>query len=228
MSSTTERSGASRARSAALKQARLDEILGAAGTLFFERGFEGATMQDIAERVGLLAGSLYYYIETKEDLLYELALRVARESLEFIEEDSELRNADAAARFSAFIDRWMQRVRDAQPRAAYAAVERHRRALSPERFAEVENERRKVRKYLGEILTQGAAEGLFVPAPLSVAINNILQVLWSTALWFDPDGDRSFDEITDWYKEFLLRGMGVPVQKVDEIARTRATSAAAP
>lgn len=49
-----------------------DEILAVAAELFAERGFEATTIQDIADRVGMLKGSLYYHIKSKEQLLVEI------------------------------------------------------------------------------------------------------------------------------------------------------------
>ena len=49
--------------------ARYLEILDAAADLFFHKGFGATTTQDVADAVGLLKGSLYHHIGSKEDLL---------------------------------------------------------------------------------------------------------------------------------------------------------------
>src|SRR3954454_24945459 len=51
---------------------RDDEVLRAAAKVFYERGYASATVQDIADELGILKGSLYHYIATKEDLLLRL------------------------------------------------------------------------------------------------------------------------------------------------------------
>ena len=51
---------------------RLPEILSAAAKVFREKGYKEATLEDIADEVGILKGSLYYYITKKEDLLYKV------------------------------------------------------------------------------------------------------------------------------------------------------------
>ena len=40
--------------------------------MFFERGYEATTTQDIGAALGLLKGSIYYYISSKQGLLVEL------------------------------------------------------------------------------------------------------------------------------------------------------------
>src|SRR5260370_6978630 len=50
--------------------ASLDEIIAAAARVFRTKGYHAATVQDIADEVGILKGSLYHHLESKEDLLY--------------------------------------------------------------------------------------------------------------------------------------------------------------
>jgi AcrR family transcriptional regulator len=49
---------------------RQTEIIRAAARVFKAKGYHAATIQDIADEVGLLKGSLYYYVASKEELLY--------------------------------------------------------------------------------------------------------------------------------------------------------------
>lgn len=59
---------------------RYREILDAAAALFAERGYAATSVRDIGERVGLLGGSLYHYIKSKEALfvkIHDTALAVA-------------------------------------------------------------------------------------------------------------------------------------------------------
>jgi TetR/AcrR family transcriptional regulator, cholesterol catabolism regulator len=54
---------------------RRDEVLDAAAAVFAEKGFHAATTRDIADRLGLLPGSLYYYVESKEAAFAEVCRR---------------------------------------------------------------------------------------------------------------------------------------------------------
>jgi len=60
------------------------EVLEAAATLFAERGYAATSVRDIGERVGLLGGSLYHYIKSKEALfvkIHNTALEVSGERI---------------------------------------------------------------------------------------------------------------------------------------------------
>lgn len=50
------------------KQQRREEIITAAEKVFFTRGFEDSTMDDIAGKAELSKGTLYLYFKSKEDL----------------------------------------------------------------------------------------------------------------------------------------------------------------
>jgi TetR/AcrR family transcriptional regulator, cholesterol catabolism regulator len=60
------------------------DILEAAAALFAERGYAATSVRDIGERVGLLGGSLYHYIKSKEALfvrIHDVALQVAEDRI---------------------------------------------------------------------------------------------------------------------------------------------------
>ena len=46
----------------------------AAASVFSEKGFHGASTADIAERLGIKQGSLYYYFDSKEEALEDVCL----------------------------------------------------------------------------------------------------------------------------------------------------------
>jgi TetR/AcrR family transcriptional regulator, cholesterol catabolism regulator len=65
------------------------KVFGAATKLFLEKGYQATSIADLAAAVGMLKGSLYYYIQSKDDLM----CRVIVEALEAAEA-SLLQNAD--------------------------------------------------------------------------------------------------------------------------------------
>src|SRR5512142_34685 len=49
---------------------RLAQILEHATDVFYEKGYEGASMRDLSRTSGMSLAGLYYYFESKEKLLY--------------------------------------------------------------------------------------------------------------------------------------------------------------
>lgn len=62
-------------RRAREKERRKEEIIDAAETLFFSKGIDNTTMDEIAESAELAKGTLYLYFSNKEDLRYAVAER---------------------------------------------------------------------------------------------------------------------------------------------------------
>src|SRR5215469_5741200 len=57
------------------KEARRDSIVDAAETVFSSRGFESATMADIAEQARLSRALVYFYFKDKDELMVAITLR---------------------------------------------------------------------------------------------------------------------------------------------------------
>jgi len=57
------------------KEYRRLSILDAAQKVFFTKGIEECTMDDIANEAELAKGTLYLYFKSKEDIRYEISLR---------------------------------------------------------------------------------------------------------------------------------------------------------
>jgi len=51
---------------------KLREICRAAARVFYEKGYDGASMQDIAAAVGLTKAGLYHHVGSKDRLLFEI------------------------------------------------------------------------------------------------------------------------------------------------------------
>ena len=79
---TAKRGAARRERERARHR---EEILRAAERIFAERGFEGASMADIAAAAEFSVGSLYNFFRDKEDLGEEVMARICRERAESLE-----------------------------------------------------------------------------------------------------------------------------------------------
>ena len=57
---------------------REHEVVEAAVKVFYEKGYAASTIQDVADVVGVLKGSLYHYISSKEDLLFRILQQSSR------------------------------------------------------------------------------------------------------------------------------------------------------
>ena len=75
------------------KEIRTAEIELAARKVFLSRGFQDATIQEIAEKAGIAKGTVYLYYKSKDDLFAALLLP----GLEFLSEKFNALNAKYGA-----------------------------------------------------------------------------------------------------------------------------------
>jgi AcrR family transcriptional regulator len=95
----------SRARSASeslnAPQGRSEELVIVAARLFRDRGYDATSMQEIANEMGILKGSLYHYVRTKEDLLW----MIVEPAFSALVEDAEAIFADTSGSLTERITR---------------------------------------------------------------------------------------------------------------------------
>ena len=102
------------------KRLRKEEIVAEATRLFAERGYEGASMGDLAERVGLRKASLFHHFPSK-DVLYATVLRELLETVKVTIVSAAMAEGSFAERLDALSDS-LTEVLSAQPYVARLLV----------------------------------------------------------------------------------------------------------
>ncbi|HUN90356.1 MAG TPA: TetR/AcrR family transcriptional regulator [Terriglobales bacterium] len=82
---------------------RLGEILEHATDVFYEKGYDAASMRDLSRATGMSLAGLYYYFESKDRLLYLIQKHTFETVLRSLKDQLELIN-DPEARVRLFIE----------------------------------------------------------------------------------------------------------------------------
>jgi TetR/AcrR family transcriptional regulator, cholesterol catabolism regulator len=181
---------------------RREELTRIAARLFAENGYQGTSLADLAEELGIQKPSLYHHIDSKEDLLWE----VAWEGAEAFHSGLDAVPADAPA---------TERIRLAL-RAHLAVVAcqldvatvfvREWRYLEGERRERFVAERRRYEERIRDLFREGV-EGSQLRTDLDVATAALLFLSaanWAYT-WLRPGS--STDELADRLYAALLDGM---------------------
>lgn len=177
----------------------------AAVQLFGERSYPVVGMRDIGEAVGLLPGSLYVHISSKEDLLLRIVDRGVRNYLDRIEPIAESA-APAAERLRAAIR--------AHVEVLAATLEQTRVTfnqwmfLGPANRHQVIELRRRYEAAFSTIIRDGIEAGQFraVRSP-RLSVLATIGMLNAVAQWYSPQGPMSPDEIGDALADHVLLGL---------------------
>lgn len=70
------------------KETKKKKILETARHLFFEKGYENATIEDVAEHAGMAKGTFYNYFASKEELCAVLSAQALEKIYELVEEQT--------------------------------------------------------------------------------------------------------------------------------------------
>lgn len=182
---------------------RWQELLDTAARIFARKGYKSATLQDIADEFGVLKGSLYHYIRSKDDLLYEVIRSVLEAGLARLREQAAL-ELDPVERLRAIVRAHVLHLVD---NLVGTTVLLHEfTQLSPERQAATP-----ISEYRGVLQEQVAAArcDARVRADIDPELSAlaILGAMNWVYRWYHPDGSRSPYEIADYFAATLVDGL---------------------
>lgn len=154
-SSTARRKSGNSVRRAKKPNREKDVIL-AAADVFWRKGYRAASIQDVAEKVGVLKGSLYYYIDSKEDLLWRIIDDVHAQSSEILAEVRAL-DVPPIERIRIYIERhvawYLSNVREV------SVFFRDWRHLTGDRLKTVKSRRRSYDNIIRELIIEARETG---------------------------------------------------------------------
>jgi AcrR family transcriptional regulator len=183
---------------------REDQLLEAALHLFKEKGYHNTSMQDLADALDMQKGSLYYYIDGKEELLRRLLERATSFLALQIDEiyASDLAPAEKLRWALANHGETMMEHLD-----LVAVYLQEYRNLPPERLREALSVRKHYEQVLMQIVEDGIACGDFRPVNVKMAVFGVLGMLNWTSEWFSPAGEFSAREVAALLVDLALCGL---------------------
>jgi len=187
---------------------RRQEILLAAAEVFQKKGYRGTTVQDIADAVGILKGSLYYHFANKEEIFYEI---IHDPMHHFVSQMSEVVALDlppadklrTALRYhlSAF---------DAHLPGVQVILRENLGTMDGERWVPIRALWKEHETLWEKILRTGIEQGTFrADLDVKIATLGILGMCNWMHRWYRQDGRLTTEEIADIWAEMILNGISV-------------------
>jgi AcrR family transcriptional regulator len=185
---------------------RSAEIMEAAARVFAERGYHGASTQDIADLLGIRQASLYYYFPSKEVALEQVCMQGVGgffETAQAIAEGPGAPGEKLAGLIRAHISPLLDRshfVRVFLTQRQYLPNPSRRR---------IGKWSRGIEKIFETVIRQGATKGEFRPdADPRLAALAILGMANAVAAWYGKE-NASIERIGGEFVALALRGLGV-------------------
>ena len=181
-----------------------EDILEAAAQVFRQKGFNGASMNDIADAVYLKKASLYHHVTSKQEILLELldsALQLLLERISPIANQ----NISADKKLRLMIEEYLQILVENIDLATVLLFEH--RSLDRRQHARHVPNRDRFELLWKDVLVEGVQAKLFRCENPGLTTRALLGQLNWTITWYRPDGTLTIDEIADQYSDLLLNGL---------------------
>ena len=199
--------------------ANLDDIIAAAAKVFQTKGYHAATVQDIADAVGILKGSLYHHVKSKEDLLY---LIVKEPIARIYERMTEIADSDvpAAHKLRRAILTHLEAFDQHYP---HLFVYLHEREEMKRRFREqFKLSPKQYERCWQQILREGVKSGEFrADFDVQVVSYGLLGMLNWLYKWYEPGGRLSMLEVADQFSTLALAGLAAAAPNTRSSRRRR-------
>jgi AcrR family transcriptional regulator len=186
------------------REDRADHIYRVAAEVMCQKGYEGTSMNDIADAVGLTKAGLYHYIRGKEDLLFQ----IMSYGMDMVEQDAiapAKQAEDPSERLRIIIWRHAKRVLEVGGAVSilldemYALTPAHRRAIKARKRAYFDLVR--------ETLDQLSAEGKLRDVSPTVATFSLFGMVNWVSRWYRRDGRLSSEQILSDFLDIALNSV---------------------
>ncbi|RJX24372.1 MAG: TetR/AcrR family transcriptional regulator [Dethiobacter sp.] len=171
-----------------------EEILDEASKLFKKKGFNGTSMQDIANEVGILKGSIYYYFNSKNEIFREVlnkGISPVLKHAEFIMS----KKLSSREKLRELIQNHIRYIMGNNFSLVIYFQEKEK--ISAKETTKYVESRNSYEKFFRDVLDEGIRKGDFPEVNISLTVFAILGMCNWIIQWYNPKGPQSPGEITD-------------------------------
>jgi AcrR family transcriptional regulator len=179
----------------------------AAVLLFWEKGYAGTSIQDIADAVGILKGSLYHYVRSKEDLLFRIFDRSHHEAASIVASVQQL-DAPPLVRLHRYVELYVRYCLENIERVS--VYHRELRYLGGERWSAILAQRRVYERFVEGLLLEAQASGsLAAGIDARYAMYWVFGAINGLTDWYRRGGPATPDVIAVHYADMACATVGV-------------------
>jgi AcrR family transcriptional regulator len=183
-----------------------ERILEEAVKLFYERGFNGTTLDDIATELGVTKPFIYTHFRSKVELLEAICRPTIELSLEAISQAAD-GHGTTTCRLRTGVVAFTKVV--LQRQANIAVYFREEKSLSEAGLGDINAMRKAFDRVLSDLLDEGVNAGEFHIADIRVAALAIGGMVSWAYTWYQPGGRLSIDDVGAQMARFAVEMVGV-------------------
>ncbi len=185
-------------------EARRRSILLAAGKVFAQKGYWSATLDDVAEEMGVTKTVIYYYFRSKEEVYAEIRVTATIDNIKRLRAVLERGGSPEQMLRGATSD-LLRHVLEGLEQYSVLIQDRH--VLTPENRARLREVEREYEELVRGIVEQGVRAGVFAARDPKVTAFTIIRAVLGVANWYSPDGPLPPPYIIQHVTEQLISGV---------------------
>jgi TetR/AcrR family transcriptional regulator, cholesterol catabolism regulator len=192
-------------------KARRKLVIETAAEVFKEKGYEAASINDIAQKLSTDRASIYYYAASKEELFIEIVNVVLDENLKVANAIAK-RKGNPRERLTALIEEMISSYDRNYPFMYVFIQDMPRIALDDAPWVKVAIDKtRQFESTVTKILRQGQASGIFrKDIPLELTEMGLFGMVNWTHRWYKPGGKAAPSDIAKAFAAVFFDGVSVP------------------
>lgn len=179
------------------------QILEVAAELISASGFRAVTIDDISTALGFSKSVIYYYLKSKNDILWRIFARIYESYFASL---AEITKSDASPDTKLYEIVRLHATNVMTHRAWTAISLRDEPELDDKQRQQIARQKREYDAAIEEIYRNGVAKGVFIDVPAHIAVAGLLGACNSIHTWYNPDGELGAAEIAAHYAELLANG----------------------
>jgi AcrR family transcriptional regulator len=188
--------------SAGATSRRWQEVIDVSAQVFYRLGYSEASVGDVAAALDITKGSLYHYVQNKEDLLYAIIREAHDLTQDNLRRAREL-DGPALERLRAYFIGHVRINTDHLEKSAL--IYRDLRHLSGDRRREIVTVRDQIEAYVRQLLADGIAEHavcqLIDPRLTSIEMFSTANAIYQ---WYQPGGPHTAGEVASSVAGFVV------------------------
>ena len=185
------------------------EILKSAAAAFRQRGYHGASVDEIASALEMTKGNLYYYFKNKEEILFachDYSLDLLLGLMAAVQAEDTAPDAKLRRLILAFVDTILNELHG-------TALTLNPESLSPVLLKRVIAKRDQFDRGMRAIIQQGIDQGVFAPGDPKMVEFAIMGAVNWISKWFDPGGPLNASQIGGAFADYLVGGLMRPSRR---------------
>ncbi len=194
------------------------EIFAAAVSIFRQKGYHAASMQDLADAVGLQKASLYYYVSGKEDLLISIYERLTGA---FTKQLAELVGAPLppSQKLRGAIETHVSAL--CEQLGLFTVYLHEQKYLNGRQRSRIRAEGERHAQLLEAILREGIGTGEFRDCDVTMTVHAIIGMCNWLYQWYSPEGELTPREIASIFGDLVIEGVKAAPRRATHKRRLR-------